>query len=133
MSLKKRMFHSSMTILFLSLISLLVVVFLVLVVFEDSIERKLWTMEQAKLDNRISQVASMVDEAGIQDIEKLVQDTEEIGYEAAVDVIRGLGLGADDYITKPFDPSQLVARVRSHLKRYERLTKDRRKDRENLC
>lgn len=42
-----------------------------------------------------------------------------------VDIIRGLGLGADDYITKPFDPSQLVARVRSHLKRYERLTSGR--------
>ena len=40
----------------------------------------------------------------------------------AADAIRGLGLGADDYITKPFDPSLLMARVRSHLKRYARLT-----------
>lgn len=39
----------------------------------------------------------------------------------ALDVIRGLGLGADDYITKPFDPAQLVARVKAHLARYERL------------
>ncbi|WP_303870287.1 response regulator transcription factor [Acetobacterium wieringae] len=40
----------------------------------------------------------------------------------SVDKIRGLGLGADDYITKPFDPAELVARVKSHLNRYERLT-----------
>ena len=38
-----------------------------------------------------------------------------------VDKIRGLGLGADDYITKPFSPSELVARVKAHLARYERL------------
>jgi len=38
-----------------------------------------------------------------------------------VDVIRGLGLGADDYITKPFKPGELVARVKAHLTRYERL------------
>ena len=39
-----------------------------------------------------------------------------------IDKIRGLGLGADDYITKPFSPSELVARVKAHLNRYERLT-----------
>lgn len=39
-----------------------------------------------------------------------------------IDKIRGLGLGADDYMTKPFSPSELVARVKAHLARYERLT-----------
>ena len=39
-----------------------------------------------------------------------------------IDKIRGLGLGADDYITKPFSPSELVARVKAHLARYERLS-----------
>ena len=38
-----------------------------------------------------------------------------------IDKIRGLGLGADDYMTKPFSPSERVARVKAHLARYERL------------
>lgn len=40
-----------------------------------------------------------------------------------IDKIRGLGLGADDYMTKPFSPSELVARVKAHLARYDRLTR----------
>lgn len=43
-----------------------------------------------------------------------------------VDKIRGLGLGADDYIEKPFSPSVLAARVKAHLARYERLTGGRK-------
>lgn len=39
-----------------------------------------------------------------------------------IDKIRGLGLGADDYVTKPFSPSELVARVKAHLSRYDRLS-----------
>jgi DNA-binding response OmpR family regulator len=38
-----------------------------------------------------------------------------------IDKIRGLGLGADDYMIKPFSPGELVARVKAHLTRYERL------------
>lgn len=38
-----------------------------------------------------------------------------------IDKIRGLGLGADDYIVKPFSPSELVARVKAHISRYQRL------------
>ena len=38
-----------------------------------------------------------------------------------IDKIRGLGLGADDYVTKPFSPSELIARVKAHLARYDRL------------
>lgn len=39
-----------------------------------------------------------------------------------LDKIKGLGVGADDYIVKPFSPSELVARVIAHINRYERLT-----------
>ena len=49
-----------------------------------------------------------------------------------IDKIHGLGLGADDYIEKPFSPSVLVARVRAHLARYERLTQSKRRKKE-IC
>jgi DNA-binding response OmpR family regulator len=39
-----------------------------------------------------------------------------------IDIVRGLGLGADDYITKPFTPAELVARIKSHIARFKRLT-----------
>ena len=41
-----------------------------------------------------------------------------------IDKIRGLDIGADDYLTKPFSPAEFVARIKSHLKRYERLKGD---------
>ena len=45
-----------------------------------------------------------------------------------IDKIRGLGLGADDYMTKPFSPSELVARVKAHLNRYQRLVNSNAKE-----
>ena len=45
-----------------------------------------------------------------------------------IDKIRGLGLGADDYITKPFSPGEMMARVKAHLERYERLTGGQREE-----
>lgn len=45
----------------------------------------------------------------------------------SIDKIRGLGLGADDYIVKPFDPSELVARVNAHISRYDRLISSEKK------
>ncbi len=47
-----------------------------------------------------------------------------------IDKIRGLGIGADDYITKPFSPNEMVARVKAHLTRYERLAGKEEKKKE---
>ncbi|CAM5796147.1 MULTISPECIES: response regulator transcription factor [Brevibacillus] len=41
----------------------------------------------------------------------------------AVDKVVGFEIGADDYITKPFDTEELLARIRAHLRRYERIRK----------
>ena len=49
-----------------------------------------------------------------------------------IDKVRGLGLGADDYITKPFSPSELVARVKGHIQRYQRLVGGREKPKEEV-
>lgn len=61
------------------------------------------------------------------DILKSIYDDKDIpvlmvsAKKEEIDKIKGLTLGADDYITKPFSPSELVARVKSHLQNYERL------------
>jgi DNA-binding response OmpR family regulator len=49
-----------------------------------------------------------------------------------IDKIRGLGLGADDFMTKPFSPSELVARVRAHISRFERLTQGEQNKNEKI-
>ncbi|WP_163102582.1 response regulator transcription factor [Peribacillus alkalitolerans] len=49
-----------------------------------------------------------------------------------IDKVRGLGLGADDYITKPFSPSELVARAKAHLTRYDRLSGIKQEDKKEI-
>ena len=49
-----------------------------------------------------------------------------------IDKIRGLGLGADDYVVKPFSPAELVARVRAHIGIHQRLLGKSREAAENV-
>lgn len=50
-----------------------------------------------------------------------------------LDKIRGLGLGADGYIVKPFSPMELVAWVKAHLSRYERLTERNKNEEQEMA
>ncbi|WNQ12526.1 response regulator transcription factor [Paenibacillus aurantius] len=50
-----------------------------------------------------------------------------------IDKVRGLGLGADDYMVKPFSPNEMVARVKAHISRYERLLNSAEPKDEALC
>lgn len=65
---------------------------------------------------------------GVKDIPLLVVSAKK----EDIDKIRALGLGADDYLTKPFSPGELAARVKAHIARYERLTKNPEFNREEL-
>ena len=71
----------------------------------------------------------------LKEVSGLPQETPVIIISALaddIDKVRGLGLGADDYMTKPFSPSELVARVKGHIQRYQRLVGSREKARPEM-
>ena len=86
---------------------------------EDGIEHEAWFDGTSKWVMTESNLRySSLPQAIREQFEKSVYSTWK---KDDIDKIRGLGLGADDYITKPFSPSEMVARVKAHLSRYERL------------
>ena len=86
---------------------------------EDGIEHEAWFDGTGKWVMTESNLRySSLPQAIREQFEKSVYSTWK---KDDIDKIRGLGLGADDYITKPFSPSEMVARVKAHLARYERL------------
>lgn len=84
MSLKKRMFRSNMAILFLALLSLLVIMMVVLVTFEDSIEENFLTVEQSRLDRQAMEVFSLADQTDFEGIGDLSRRAGELGYQTVV-------------------------------------------------
>lgn len=84
MTLKKRLFLSNMKILFLSLISLLAVIILVFVIFEDTIENKFFTMDQSKIDPNINKVQMIVESADLTDFTALEKQLNDLQYETCI-------------------------------------------------
>jgi DNA-binding response OmpR family regulator len=99
----------------------------------DGFSVEITTNGKAGLDKAISEeydlilLDLMLPEINGFDICKEIRKTKDIpilmvtAKKEDIDKIRGLGLGADDYVVKPFSPSELVARVKAHLARYSRL------------
>lgn len=83
------------------------------------------TLNNSKFDLLILDV--MLPKMDGYSILRSIQDKKDIpvllvsAKKEEIDKIKGLTLGADDYITKPFSPSELVARVKSHIQNYERI------------
>lgn len=84
MSLKKRMFRSNMTILFSALVSLMLILVLTLVIFEDSFETQFHFLSRTKLDSHVDQIVRIVGDERIQSAEELEWEVEGWDYQAAL-------------------------------------------------
>ena len=88
-----------------------------------------WKAVEKRVPDLVLLDIMLPDEDGLEIVRKLRSDrmTKHIpilmvtAKTTEIDKVKGLDMGADDYMTKPFSPSELVARVKAHLARYERL------------
>lgn len=83
MPLKKRMFRWNMMILFGALFSLMAIVIFVLAVFEDSFEKNMNSLSQARLEGHVGQIAGLLENPESEDWELLGREVENAGYETA--------------------------------------------------
>lgn len=84
MSLKKKMFRSNMTILFAALFSLMAVIFLVCILFEDSLENQIYAISKTKLESHVGEVASLIEKEDMTQAEELQAEIGQWGYQTAL-------------------------------------------------